>query len=89
MVRLCDGWAAARCWEALDAGRTVVVVQVDRAVSERGYLDLAVHQHLRGARVAVASTATWLDISEVRRRHLAIRLTLIQILLGSVLMTEG
>lgn len=51
---------AARCWVALDAGRIVAVMQVDRQDSELGYLDLAVRPSLRGQGIGTAVLAAFL-----------------------------
>lgn len=53
--------AAARCWVALDAGRIVALMQVDREDSELGYLDLAVRPRLRGQGIGAAVLAAFLS----------------------------
>lgn len=40
--------ADANCWVALDAGRIIALMQVDREDFDKGYLDLAVDPRLRG-----------------------------------------
>lgn len=51
----------ARCWVALDAGRAIAEVQVDREHWERGYLDLAVRPDLRGQGIGTAVLAAFLS----------------------------
>ncbi|WP_408733114.1 GNAT family N-acetyltransferase [Burkholderia ubonensis] len=53
--------AAARCWVALDAGRIIGLMQVDREDSERGHLDLAVRPDLRGQGIGTAVLAAVLS----------------------------
>lgn len=52
---------AARCWVALDAGRIIAEVQVDREDAERGYFDFAVRPDLRGQRIGVAVISAFLS----------------------------
>ena len=53
--------ADARCWVALDAGKVIAMMQVDREDSERGYLDLAVCPHLRGQGIGTAVLTAFLS----------------------------
>jgi RimJ/RimL family protein N-acetyltransferase len=52
--------ADACCWVALDAGKVIAMMQVDREDSERGYLDLAVCPHLRGQGIGAAVLTAFL-----------------------------
>lgn len=53
--------ADARCWVALDAGKLIAIMQVDREDSERGYIDLAVRPHLRGQGIGTAVLTAFLS----------------------------
>lgn len=51
----------ARCWVALDGGKIIAAIQVDREDAELGYLDLAVRPSLRGQGIGTAVLAAFLS----------------------------
>lgn len=53
--------ADASCWVALDAGRIIALMQVDREDSDKGCLDLAVDPSLRGQGFGTAALTAFLS----------------------------